>query len=200
MSDKLNKYFMSDPNWSMRNYPVDIRGDNDLGLDNVSTGVYDFDLELNVLEGSVELSVAGKKIELPVKAYWLPWEPAVKQFGGIAKVKSSTLDNSGANFLFTSALAGCRIVITEESFIHISGENNSKWRSEKTDNLRKGGRARAFSSTTGNKYGDIAFIIGYKDSNYNEWRFVAQAYETCNKDTNKYKISQVWAGNELYLI
>lgn len=217
MSGGLNNEFMDDPEAFMRKHPVDIPPYDHLKKISPLTklpdgggpaaGLQEFDLWFDPSTGLVNVLLFAdtpgddKKPEKPLPAFWLPWNP-----DGEASVTFATLNDAGAAYLFTHSLAGCRILMTETTFTHISGQLSQKGRQAMTDELIQGGRARAFSSTTGNKYGDGAFIIGHRaktgrffKKRVGAWEFVAQSSEM-KFETKRYAIQKIWDNNDLYLI
>lgn len=219
MSDGLNEEFMNDPDAFLQKYSIDIApylnmegkmggSLNDLGRgtdqsEHVPAGVHDFDLALDA-KNMAQLRLFNDRQKQPTRyskriaAYWLPWNPR-----GAASISLDDLNNSGAAYLFTSSLAGCRFLITEDGCHHISGSINQAEREDVTEQLRQGGRARAFSATTGTAYGDGAFICGYRNRTgfarhrAGGWNFVAQASDC---DVGGYSVRQVWMNNDLFLI
>lgn len=219
MSDGLNDEFMTDPDAFFQKYPIDIfpyldmQGQMNGSLNilgkaiddpgHLGAGVYDFDLARDA-KGLVQLRVFGDRLKgatrysKRISAYWLPWDPK-----GTASVSLDALNDSGAAYVFTSSLAGCRFLITEDGIHHISGSVGQTQRSEATERLTGGGRARAFSSTTGNEYGDGAFICGYRARGgqarhrIGGWNFVAQSFAY---GPGGVSIDKVWLNNDLFLL
>lgn len=170
-------------------------------------GVYEFDIELDAATGAANLVLFADRAKAStwksnkLKGYWLPWHtgnPSPVQ--GVTSVTFATLDASGADYLFTSALGGCRIVISATGFHHVAGDMPQAQRAVQTERVTGGGRARAFSSTTGDAYGELAFMVGYRTGRFpKSWHFVAQEIDI-DPLTRRYTVGAVKADNQLYAI
>jgi hypothetical protein len=187
--------------------------------DRVEQGVHCFDLDKDPAKNVVRLvhitqskSDAAQKAGA-LQAYWLPWKSE-----GTASVSYEVLNKLKVEYLFTSALGGCRILMTKDGFHHIAGNKvtmgtdpvGSAWRQEQSQQIlaaEQVTRGRAFSSATGNKYGRTAFIVGYKTGFFRTgWHFVALSFDLeepaagkfLEAGTGKYARGTLYQGNEFY--
>ncbi len=216
MTGGLNKSFMDDPDTFMQNYPLDIYPTNDVNNlnpllkeasddDHVRAGVHEFDIRMDAATNKVDLILFAERRNADwksnrIRAYWLPWNARLS-----SSVTFATLNRLGVSFFFTSSLACCRIVMTDTTVAHISGQISLSDRDRETARTN-GGLKRSFSSTNNNNYGDGAFIVGYRTKTgclcrqrNGAWNFVAHQV-VYNQDNKRWGVGQVWMNNDFFLI
>jgi hypothetical protein len=197
--DVINRQFMDNPMGFMAKNVMKTDGALDppspgmprgVGGPGVAAGKVNLDLNYDsddktVIVVSLYKGMIDKKA-CPIVAWWLPWKSE----------STSTLKlGSGADFFFTSSLAGCRIEFSggaEPVVSHIagnagglegdgSGRGGSAWRDKQSEQNagEQKGMVRRLSATDESSptlYGQTGagMFVGYKKG---PWRFIMQAQD-----------------------